>query len=98
MCPASPIITNLLPHAFAKVRARSTATNGSFELATTTVGNGNRTSGIGAYPVGPEGKLAASGSLGAPEALRELVLAGSRLPNARPALIKRYAQQARSPS
>src|SRR5205823_8111439 len=52
-------------HAVAKACARMTVTNGSFELATTTLGNGSPTSGIGANPVGPNGKLAASGSLGA---------------------------------
>src|SRR5436305_10831355 len=65
MCPASPIITNSLPHAVANACARVTVTNGSFELATTTIGNGSRSSGIGANPVGAEGQFAASGSLGA---------------------------------
>src|SRR5437660_9888431 len=64
MCPASPIITNSLPHAVAKACARMTVTNGSFELATTTLGNGSRTSGIGANPVGADGTSGASGSLG----------------------------------
>src|SRR4029453_19245203 len=65
MWPASSIITNSLPHALANVCARATVTNGSFELATTTLGKGSRTTGIGANPVGPDGKVAASGSLGA---------------------------------
>ena len=65
MCPASPIITNSLPHAVANACARETVTYGSLELATTTLRNGSCRSGIGAKPVGPDGKLGASGSLGA---------------------------------
>src|SRR5205823_6646738 len=64
MCPASPIITNSLPHAVANTCAREPVTYGSLELATTTLRNGSRRSGIGAKPVGPDGKLGASGSLG----------------------------------
>jgi len=90
MCPASPIITNSLPHAVAKACARMTVTNGSFELATTTLGNGNRTSGIGANPVGPEGKFAASGSLGAtrsaPRTLPSEQPTAQCAPSAHPAL------------
>ncbi len=65
MCPASPIITNSLPHAIANVCARESVTYGSLELATTILRNRKRSSGIGAKPVGPDGKLEASGSLGA---------------------------------
>ena len=65
MCPASPIITNSLPHLFANVCARESVTYGSFELATTILRNRSRSSGIGLKPLGPDGKLGASGSLGA---------------------------------
>src|SRR5438094_599206 len=65
MCPASPMITNSLPHAIANVFARERETYGSLELATTIVRNRNRSSGIGAKAVGPDGKVGASGSLGA---------------------------------
>lgn len=65
MCPASPIITNSLPHLFANVFARESVTYGSFELATTILRNRSRSSGIGLKPLGPDGKLGASGSLGA---------------------------------
>src|SRR5439155_17251146 len=63
--PTSPIVTNSPPHALAKVCARAIVTNGSLELATTILGNGSRSRGIGENPVGPDGKLGASGSLGA---------------------------------
>ena len=65
ICPASPIITNSLPHFSANVSARESVTYGSLELATTILRNRSRSSGIGAKPLGPDGKLGASGSLGA---------------------------------
>ena len=65
ICPAPPIITNSLPHFFANVCAREGVTYGSLELATTILRNRSRSIGIGAKPLGPDGKLGASGSLGA---------------------------------
>src|SRR5246127_4041484 len=62
--PADSKITSSLPHASAKVLARSSVAKGSLVLATTIDLKGNRLCGQGANPVGPTGIVSASTSGG----------------------------------
>src|SRR6476660_9641177 len=65
ICPASPIFMNSLFHCFAKNRALSMETHGSFVLATTMVLNENGFKGIGSNPLASYLYTADSISLGA---------------------------------